>query len=67
VILADSRKQDRALCVSQFPYSVKPGPDGQFTGELSAWKWGGIIATLVVEATVVYLAVASVLGLWVNR
>ena len=67
VILADSRKQNRALCVSQFPYSVKPGPDGQLTGELSAWLWGGIIATLVVEVTVVYLAVISVLDLWVNR
>ena len=67
VILADSRKQTRALCVSQFPYSVKPGPDGQLTGELSAWLWGGIIATLVVEVTVVYLAVVSVLDLWVNR
>ena len=67
VILADPRKKDRALCVSQFPYSVKPGPDGQLTGELSAWLWGGIIATLVIEVTVVYLAVASVLDLWVNR
>ncbi len=60
VILADSRKPTRALCVSQFPYSVKPGPDGQLTGELSAWLWGGIIATLVIEVTVVYLAVVSV-------
>jgi hypothetical protein len=67
VILADSRKQDRALCVVQLPYSVKPGPDGQFTGELSAWKWGGIIATLVIELTVAYLAVVSVLDIWVNR
>jgi hypothetical protein len=67
VILADPRKKDRALCVSQFPYSVKPGPDGQLTGELSAWLWGGIIATLVVEVTVVYLAVLSVLELWVDR
>jgi hypothetical protein len=67
VILADSRKPTRALCVSQFPYSVKPGPDGQFSGELSAWLWGGIIATLVVELTVVYLAVQTVLDQWVNR
>jgi hypothetical protein len=66
VILADPRKPSRALCVSQFPYSVKPGPDGQLTGELSAWLWGGIIATLVIEVTVVYLAVAAVLDLWVN-
>jgi hypothetical protein len=46
---------------------VKPGPDGQPSGVLSAWLWGGIIATLVVEVTVVYLAVVSVLDLWVNR
>lgn len=62
VILADSRKPTRALCVSQFPYSVKPDANGQFTGELSAWTWGGIIATIVMEATLVFLAVASVLG-----
>ena len=67
VILADSRKPSRAMEVSMFPYSVKPGPDGQFTGELSAWLWGGIISTLVVEVTVVYLAVQAVLDLWVNR
>ena len=46
-----------------FPYSVKPGPDGQFTGVLSAWLWGGIISTLVVELTVVYLAAYAVLDL----
>jgi type II secretory pathway pseudopilin PulG len=67
VILADSRKPTRAMEVSMFPYSVKPGPDGQLTGELSAWLWGGIISTLVIEATVVYLAVYAVLELWVNR
>jgi hypothetical protein len=67
VILADSRKPGRAMEVSMFPYSVVPGPDGQLTGELSAWLWGGIISTLVVELTVVYLAVQSVLDLWVNR
>ena len=67
VILADSRKPSRAMEVSMFPYSVKPGPDGQLTGELSVWQWGGIITTLVVEVTVVYLAVTAVLELWVNR
>ena len=67
VILADSRQPSRAMELSMFPYSVKPGPDGQLTGELSAWLWGGIISTLVVEVTVVYLAVISVLDLWVNR
>jgi hypothetical protein len=67
VVLADSRKPDRAMELSMFPYSVKPGQDGQLTGELSAWLWGGIIATLVVELSVVYLAVQTVLDLWVNR
>lgn len=67
VVLADSRKPSRAMEVSMFPYSVKPGPDGQLTGELSAWLWGGIISTLVVELTVVYLAVQAVLDLWVDR
>jgi hypothetical protein len=66
VVLADSRKPSRAMCVSQFPYSVKPGPDGQFTGDLSAWLWGGIIATIVIEGTLVFLAVTSVLGTYVN-
>jgi hypothetical protein len=67
IILADSRKPSRAMEVSMFPYSVKPGPDGQLTGGLSAWLWGGIISTLVIEATVVYLAAYAVLELWVNR
>jgi len=66
VILADSRRPSRAMEVSMFPYSVKPGPDGQLTGELSAWLWGGIIATLVVELTVGYVAVVSVLDSWVR-
>ena len=66
VILADPRKPGRALCVSQFPYSVKPGPDGRFTGKLTAWLWGGIIATIVIEGTLVYVAVTSVLGTYVN-
>ena len=67
IVLADSRKPSRAMELSMFPYSVKPGPDGQLTGDLSAWLWGGIISTIVVELTVVYLAVQAVLDLWVNR
>ena len=66
VIFADSREPSRAMEVSMFPYSVKPGPDGQLTGALSAWLWGGIVATLVVELTVVYVAVAAVLDIWVG-
>ena len=30
VILADSRKPQRALCVSSFPFNVKPDATGQF-------------------------------------
>lgn len=67
VILADSRKPTRAMCVSEFPYSVKPGPDGQFDGTLTTWLWGGIFATLLIEGTLVYLAVLAVLDTWVSR
>ena len=66
VVLADSRKPERAMVVSQFPYSVKPDVDGQYVGRLSAWVWGGVIATLVVEGTLVYVAVVSVLEYWVS-
>ena len=67
VIFADSRKPSRAMEVSMFPYSVKPGPDGQFTGELSAWLWGGIMSTLVIEVTWSTSRCRAVLDLWVNR
>ena len=30
-------------------------------GNLSAWRWGGIIATLVIEATLVFVTVTTVL------
>ena len=66
VVLADSRKPERAMVVSQFPYSVKPDVDGQYVGRLSAWVWGGVIATLVLEGTLVYVAVVSVLDYWVS-
>jgi hypothetical protein len=67
VILADSRDPSRSMTVSQFPYPIRPRDDGQWPGTLSAWLWGGIIATLVIELTVVYVAAASVLDFWVNR
>jgi hypothetical protein len=67
VVLADSRKPTRAMVVSQFPYSVKPDESGRYVGTLSAWRWGGIIATLVFEATLVFVAVEAVLDTWVNR
>jgi hypothetical protein len=64
VVLADSRKPGRAMVVSQFPYSVKPDETGNYTGTLTAWRWGGVIATLVVEATLVYVTVVAVLDTW---
>jgi hypothetical protein len=66
VVLADSRKPSRAMVVSEFPYSVKPDETGNYVGTLSAWRWGGVIATLVVEATLVYVTVVAVLDAWVR-
>lgn len=67
VVLADPREPSRALCVSQFPYPVRPGPDGELTGELPGRMWAGILVTLVVEGGLVALTVLSVLRLWVDR
>jgi hypothetical protein len=64
VVLADSRRPSVAMVVSQFPYSVKPDESGNYVGTLSAWRWGGVIATLVVEATLVYVTVVAVLDTW---
>ena len=64
VVLADSRKPSKAMVVSQFPYSVKPDESGRFVGTLSAWRWGGVIATLVVELTLVYVAVVAAMHTW---
>jgi hypothetical protein len=64
VVLADSRRPGRAMVVSQFPYSVKPDETGNYVGNLSAWRWGGVIATLVVEATLVYVTVIAVMDTW---
>jgi hypothetical protein len=67
VVLADSRKPTRAVCVSQFPYSVKPDVDGQLVARLTPWLWGGTIATLLVEGTLVYVTVVAVLRIWLDR
>jgi hypothetical protein len=64
VVLADSRKPGRAMVVSQFPYSVEPDETGNYVGTLSAWRWGGVISTLVVEATLVYVTVVAVMNTW---
>jgi hypothetical protein len=66
VVLADSRNPERAMVVNQFPYSVKPDADGQYVGVLSPWVWGGVIATLVLEATLVYVAVEAVREYWLG-
>ncbi|QIG45609.1 hypothetical protein G5V58_25270 [Nocardioides anomalus] len=66
VVLADSRDPSRALCVVEYPYSVKPGPDGQLTGEVSLGRWVGIAVTVFVEALVVVLAVEAVVELWLR-
>jgi hypothetical protein len=66
VVLADSSDPSRALCVVEYPYSVEPGPDGQFTGGVSLGRWIGIAVTVFVEALLVVLAVEAVLQLWVS-
>lgn len=64
VILADSRKPSVALCVSSFPYAVKPDADGELVGHLRARAWVGIVATLLLEGTLVIGAVFSAAQLW---
>jgi hypothetical protein len=64
VILADPRKPSVALCVSSFPYSVKPDVNGELVGRLRARMWVGIVATIVIEAALVLGAVFSATQLW---
>jgi hypothetical protein len=64
VVLADPRHPERAACVSQFPFSMEPGPDGQLTGDLSVWSWLGVIAALFMESSLVAIAVLVVLTTW---
>jgi hypothetical protein len=66
VVLADPRRPSRVMTVEQFPYSVKPGPDGQFPGTLSVGRWAGIFVTLAVELSVVVLAVTAVKDIWLG-
>lgn len=65
VILANSRKPTKALCVSQFPYSVKPDGNGNFVGRLRARTWVGIVATMLIEAALVFGATLSILVFWI--
>ena len=64
VVLADPGKPDRAAVVSAFPFSMQPGPDGQLVGALSVWSWLGVICTLVIEASLVFLAAEVVWQTW---
>lgn len=63
VILAHPTKPV-ALCVNQFVYDVKPGPDGQMVGGLRTGTWIGIPFTLAMELSLVIGAIYSVPAFW---
>jgi hypothetical protein len=68
VILADSRKPGRALCVSSFSFPVRPNANGDYEGGgISPWSWLGILFTFLVHATLVAGAAAAVYGIWLNE
>ncbi len=65
VILADPRKPNRALCVSSFPFSVRPDPNGELVDHgLSPWLWVGIGFTFLVHVALLAGAWYAVDGLW---
>jgi hypothetical protein len=65
VILADSRKPERALCVSAVPFSVKPDANGEFGASgLTPWSWLGIGFTMLVHLALLAAAWYAVDGLW---
>jgi hypothetical protein len=66
VVLADSRQPSRAMVVSQFPHSVRPGLDGQLVGRLAPGRWAWLLVTLALQAGLVVIAVQSVLDTWVR-
>lgn len=67
VVLADSRKPTRALCVSSFSFPVKPDVNGEWqTGGISPWSWLGVVCTLCVQATIAFGAVYAACGIWLN-
>lgn len=66
VVLADTRKPSRAMVVSQFPHSVRPGLDGRLVGRLSPGRWAWLLVTLAIEAGITAVAVTSVLDTWVR-
>ena len=63
MVLADP-SQPVALCVNQFVYDVKPGPDGQMVGGLRTATWVGVVLTLLIEVGLVVGAITSVAYLW---
>jgi hypothetical protein len=63
VILAHPTKPV-ALCVNQFVYDVKPGPDGQMVGGLRTATWIGIPFTLAMELGLVVGAIFAVPAFW---
>lgn len=59
VVLADTRRPRRALCVSQFPYEMVPGPDGQWPGTVEVRVLVGVAFALVLELTLLALLVLA--------
>lgn len=58
VVLAAPRRPDDAVCVSQLPFSARPGPDGQLQGGLTVMGWVSVLLTLGgLAAMVLVLAV----------
>ncbi|MCW2764087.1 MAG: hypothetical protein JWO11_46 [Nocardioides sp.] len=67
VILANSRKPTTALCVSSFPFPVKPNATGDFEGGgISPWSWLGIFLAMALHIALVVGGVYAVHGLWLN-
>jgi hypothetical protein len=67
VILADSRKPERALCVSSFPFSVRPDANGDFdAGGVSTWSWLGIWCAILLHTALVAGAWYAVTGIWLD-
>jgi hypothetical protein len=62
VVLADSLRPERAMVVSQFPHSVKPGLDGQLVGWLAPGRWAWVVLSLLLELGLVALAAWTVLA-----
>jgi hypothetical protein len=65
VVLADTRRPERAMVVSQFSHSVRPGLDGRLVGGLAPGRWTWVVLSLLLELGLVALAgwaVVAVVG-----